>query len=114
MEMFMCSSIPDAAQRLAALAEETLAVVDSLMRDDATSDVADRAVQQLVTAAAKLYARKTDAEMRHFLPVVSVNAVTPTDVAVLATEMMRVVDLNIFDLSMWASRPRYEDSGRVV
>jgi hypothetical protein len=109
----MSSSIPDAAaQRLAALAEETLALVESLMRDDATAGVADRTAQQLVTAAAKLYARKTDTEMRHFLPVVSPSDVTPTDVAVLATEMMRVVDLNIFDLSMWASRPRYDDAER--
>ena len=110
----MSLSTPDAALRLATVAEEALALVERLMRDDATSAVADRAVQQLVTAAAKLYARKTDTEMRHFLPVVAANAVTPTDVAVLATEMMRVVDLNIFDLSMWASRPRYDDAERTV
>jgi hypothetical protein len=111
----MSSSKPDAAaQRLAALAEEALALVEGMMRDDATSSVADRTVQQLVTAATKLYTRKTDAEMRHFLPVVSASAVTATDVAVLTTEMMRVVDLNIFDLSMWASRPRYDDAERAV
>jgi hypothetical protein len=109
----MSSLTPDAAaQRLAVLAEEALALVERLMRDDATSAVADRTAQQLVTAATRLYARKTDTEMRHFLPVVSAADVTPTDVAVLATEMMRVVDLNIFDLSMWASRPRYDDAGR--
>ena len=110
----MSLSTPDAALRLATVAEEALALVEGLMRDDATSVVADRAVQQLVTAAAKLYARKTDTEMRHFLPVVAANAVTPTDVAVLTTEMMRVVDLNIFDLSMWASRPRYDEAERPV
>ena len=106
----MSSSTPDAAARLSAVAAEALELVDSLMRDDVTADVADHAVQQLVTAATRLYARKTDAEMRHFLPVASANAVSPTDVAVLATEMMRAVDLNIFDLSMWASRPRYDDA----
>ena len=85
------------------------------MRDDATARRRrPRRSQQLVTAAARLYARKTDTEMRHFLPVVSPTAVTPTDVAVLATEMMRVVDLNIFDLSMWASRPRYDEAERAV
>ena len=111
----MSSSTPDeAARRLADLAEEALALVEGLMRDDATVGVADRTAQQLLTAAAKLYARKTDAEMRHFLPVVSPADVTPTDVAVLATEMMRVVDLNIFDLSMWASRPRYDEAERPV
>jgi hypothetical protein len=106
------SRADEAALRLAALAEETLALVESLLGDEATSAVADRTAQQLVTAAARLYARKTDAEMRHFSPVVAPTAVTPTDVAVLATEMMRVVDLNIFDLSMWASRPRYDDVQR--
>jgi hypothetical protein len=109
----MSSSTPDpAALRLAVLAEEAAALVARLMRDDATADVADRTAQQLLTAAIRLYARKTDTEMRHFLPVVSPSDVTPTEVAVLATEMMRVVDLNIFDLSMWASRPRYDDAER--
>jgi hypothetical protein len=109
----MSSSTPDqAALRLAVLAEEAMALVARLMRDDATADVADRTAQQLLTAAIRLYARKTDTEMRHFLPVVSPSDVTPTEVAVLATEMMRVVDLNIFDLSMWASRPRYDDAER--
>ncbi len=111
----MSSSTPDeAARRLAELAAEAVALVEHLMRDDATAGVADRTAQQLLTAAARLYARKTDAEMRHFPPVVSPTDVTPTDVAVLATEMMRVVDLNIFDLSMWASRPRYDEAERPV
>jgi hypothetical protein len=111
----MSSSTPDeAAHRLAELAAEALALVEHLMREDATAAVADRTVQQLLTAAARLYARKTDAEMRHFPPVASPTDVTPTDVAVLATEMMRVVDLNIFDLSMWASRPRYDEAERPV
>jgi len=108
------STADEAALRLAALAEETLKLTESLQRDEATSIVADRTVQQLVTAAARLYACKADTEMRHFSPVVAPTAVTPTDVAVLATEMMRVVDLNIFDLSMWASRPRYDDVERPV
>jgi len=32
--------------------------------------------------------------------------ISATDVAVLTVELMHVVDLNLFDLSMWASRPR--------
>ena len=111
----MSSSTHDAtARRLAALAEEALALTESLMQDEAAAAVADRTAQQLVTAAAKLYARKVDAERRHFSPVIAPNAVSPTDVAVLATEMMRVVDLNIFDLSMWASRPRYDEAAPVA
>ncbi len=111
----MSSSTHDAlAQRLAALAEEALALTESLMQDEAAAAVADRTAQQLVTAAAKLYARKVDAERRHFPPVTAPNALSPTDVAVLATEMMRVVDLNIFDLSMWASRPRYDEAAPVA
>jgi hypothetical protein len=111
----MSSSTHDAAaRRLAALAEEALALTESLMRCGAVADVTDQTAQQLVTAAAKLYAGKTDAERRHFPPVTAPNAVSPTDVAVLATEMMRAVDLNIFDLSMWASRPRYDDAKPVA
>jgi sulfur transfer complex TusBCD TusB component (DsrH family) len=111
----MSSSTHEAAAlRLAALAEEVSALTEQLMQDDAVSAVADRTAQQLVTASARLYARKTDVEMRHFSPVTAPGAVSPTDVAVLATEMMRAVDLNIFDLSMWASRPRYDETKPVA
>src|ERR1700759_695608 len=70
MEISMSSSTHDTAvQRLAALAKEALALTESLMQDEAASRVADRTAQQLVTAAAKLYARKVDAERRYFPPV---------------------------------------------
>jgi hypothetical protein len=35
------------------------------------------------------------------------DAVTPTDAAVMVTELLQAVNLNLFDLSMWATgRPR--------
>jgi hypothetical protein len=67
-------------------------------------------VQKLLTAASKLYARKLDVEDRIFLPVISRQALTATEVAQTACELMRAADLNPFDLAMWFSRPRPEDA----
>ena len=40
------------------------------------------------------------------VPVSKSPATTPTEVVVVASEMIRVVDLNPFDLSMWYRRAR--------
>ncbi|MBR0654241.1 hypothetical protein [Plastoroseomonas arctica] len=75
--------------------------------------VSDETIQALLTAGLRLYAWKVEQQQRHFLPITTRNAVTPTDVAVTVTELLRAVNLNLFDLSMWADRPRYsaDDTG---
>ena len=85
-----------------------LALVEAALADGRTAEVPDAAVQRLFAAALRLHARKTDEEQRHFAPIAPDAAVSTTDVAVAVTELLRAADLNLFDLSMWASRPRYE------
>lgn len=101
----MSSSSPDpAAARLADAAQEVLTLAERALAADATATINDETVQQLLTAATRLFAHKIENEQRYFLPLTSRDAVTPTDAAVLITEMMRAVNLNLFDLSMWAGR----------
>lgn len=71
--------------------------------------VSELAIQQLLAAAVRLYANKMDTENRYFSPVRDDSGLTVTDVAVVATELLRSVDLSLFDLSMWASRPREDE-----
>jgi hypothetical protein len=100
----MSSSTPDAPARLQALAQEVTALADAALAAERTADIPDEAVQKLLTAATRLFAHKIENEQRYFLPLTSRDAATPTEAAVLITEMMRAVNLNLFDLSMWAGR----------
>ncbi len=104
----MSSSRPEAspAERLAAAAEAVLSTAEQALADDETAAISDATVQQLLTAGTRLFARKIEREARYFSPLTGRDAITPTDAAVLVTELLQAVDLNLFDLSMWAGRPR--------
>jgi hypothetical protein len=69
-------------------------------------DVTDETIQTLITVAVKLFSGKIDASQTTFSPVRAGADLTATEVAVLTVELMHAVNLNLFDLSMWASRPR--------
>lgn len=69
-----------------------------------TADVSDDTVRALLTAGARLYARKVDEEGRDFPPVTDPGAMNATEVAVTVTALLRVADLNLFDLAMWTNR----------
>lgn len=86
------------AMSFAAAARKALASGDH-------SSISDAALEAVMTAAVKLYAAR--AELRPDPPPpLAEREVTPTEVVVAACEMIRVVDLNPFDLSMWYRRAR--------
>ncbi|MDA2933717.1 hypothetical protein MYX82_05185 [Acidobacteria bacterium AH-259-D05] len=67
----------------------------------------DETVQQLMTAAVKLFAAKVEMEERFFSPVLqTTDVVTPTEAVVTVSEILRAVNLNPFDLAMWFNRQR--------
>lgn len=94
------------AARLEAAAREAFAAAEQALAEASTADISDAAVQQLLTAGTRLFARKVEQERRYFLPLTAPDAATPTDAAMMVTELLRTVNLNLFDLSMWAGRPR--------
>ena len=60
------------------------------------ASISDSELEAVLTAAVKLYAAR--AELRQELPPpLTEKEVTPTEVVVVASEMIRVVDLNPFD-----------------
>lgn len=98
----MSSSIAE----LEALSAQALAIADAAISGERTREISDEAVQQLITAGARLFALKVEHERRYFSPLTSPEALTATEAATIVTEILRAVNLNLFDLSMWASRPR--------
>jgi hypothetical protein len=89
---------------LAALAEAALAQSLKRLENNETADVSDETVQALLTAGARLYARKVDVEGRRFSPVREPGVMNATDVAVTVTALLQAADLNLFDLAMWTNR----------
>jgi hypothetical protein len=88
------------------IADDLFDAVEQALADEAAGSVSDEAVQKIMTAVVKLYHRKSTAEGRAFLPVVSEQALTPTEAVQSACELIRAVNLNPFDLALWYSRPR--------
>ena len=78
--------------------------------DHQASRVSDEAVAKIMTAAIKLYAAKSDGELRTFRPVLG-NAdevVTPTEALTVVTEVLRALRLGPMEFGLW-SRRRPED-----
>lgn len=103
-------SEPDPADALSRSAADALRAADALLAAGRAGEVPDEVVQSLLEAGTRLFARKVDEEQRHFPPVSGPGVLTPTDVAVTVSELLRAVDLNLFDLAMWANRARPDEN----
>ena len=66
--------------------------------------VSDAELERVLTAAVRLSAAKVDLDNKPIRPVTA-EKLTPTDVVVSVTGMIRAVGLNLWDLSMWFQRP---------
>jgi hypothetical protein len=67
--------------------------------------LSDDDIAQVLTAAVRLYAARAEIRDEYPPPLVR-EKVTATDVAITVSEMVRIADLNMFDLSMWHGRTR--------
>ena len=65
--------------------------------------IASDDVARAMTAIVKLYAANADTVARPPAPVTADN-VTPTEVVLVVSEMLRAVDISLFDLAMWYRR----------
>ena len=94
-----------ATEQLSPAAAAVVAQAQQALRDDNHASLSDRDIQAVMTAAVRLYAARAEAT-RTVPPPLDEAEVSPTEVVVVASEMIRVVDLNPFDLSMWYRRGR--------
>jgi hypothetical protein len=90
----------------AVIAEFVAAARRDLAQPEA-GEIADADLAKAMTATVRLYAARVEARDK-FPPLIDTDEATATDVAVVASELIRAVDMNSFDLSMWYGRPRKE------
>jgi hypothetical protein len=67
--------------------------------------VSDADLERIMTAAVRLYAAKADAEPPKGRPITP-EKVTPTDIVVTVSDLVRSVGLNLWDVSMWFNRTK--------
>jgi hypothetical protein len=93
----------DGAATEPSLAMDARRILDDVRRildDERVAEVPDEAVQDLLLAAVRLFSAKRD--LGSPLEAFPADAVTATDVAVTAVAMTKVVNLELFELALWA------------
>jgi len=68
-----------------------------------TGAIASQDVGRAMTAIVKLYAAKAEAEGALPVPFCA-DRVTPTEVVLVVCEMLRALNISLFDLAMWYRR----------
>jgi len=66
--------------------------------------ISDRALQDVLTAAVKVYAAKVERRGHDVAPFPP-GTVTATETVVTACGLIRAADLNMFDVAIWFHRP---------
>lgn len=64
--------------------------------------VSDATLERVMTAAVKLYAAKAETEPG--MQPVTPSEVTPTEIVVTVSDLIRAAGLNLWDVSMWFNR----------
>jgi hypothetical protein len=71
--------------------------------------VSDGDLERVLTAAVRLYAAKADTDTPP-AQAITPSAVTPTDVVVTVSDLIRAAGLNLWDVSMWFNRKKGQGS----
>lgn len=79
--------------------EELYRQTDTILASGGIEAVDDLAIQRLLTLSVKLYVAKR--QQGHDLSPFSGESVTATDVVVTAMGMLKAVNLDVFELSLW-------------
>ncbi len=87
-----------------ALGGEFVAAAEHALQSGELDRVSDTDLERVMTAAVRLYAAKAEADEPP--AVVTAEQVTPTDIVVTVSALIRAVGLNLWDLSMWFNRAK--------
>jgi hypothetical protein len=89
----------------ASLGEDFVAAAERALSSGQPGQVSDADLERVMTAAVRLYAAKVDADMAPAQPITP-SAVTPTDIVVTVSDLIKSAGLNLWDLSMWFNRDK--------
>jgi hypothetical protein len=87
-----------------AMTAEFCAEARTALKRGTPDAISDRALQQVLTAAVKIYAAKVERRGHDVAPFAP-GSVTATETVVTACGMIRAADLNMFDVAIWFHRP---------
>jgi hypothetical protein len=73
-------------------------------REDGSSSVSEGDLVAVMTAAVRLYARRAEDAEGALAPPIDAGALSTTEVLTAACEMIRAVNVNMFDVQLWFSR----------
>jgi hypothetical protein len=74
----------------------------ALTADGALNDVDPRAMQQLIAAVVREYAKRADSPGGYF-PIVPTSTITATDAMIVSSALLKVVNIAVFELGLWQS-----------
>jgi hypothetical protein len=92
------------ARKPAGKANDFCAVARDALKRGEPDAISDRELQQVLTAAVKVYAAKVERRGHDVAPFPR-GTVTATETVVTACGLIRAADLNMFDVAIWFHRP---------
>jgi hypothetical protein len=92
-----------AEPKAAAIGEDFVAAAERALESGKLDGVPDAELERVLTAAVRLYAAKAETDQPPTTPITP-SSVTPTDVVVTASALIRAAGLNLWDVSMWFNR----------
>jgi hypothetical protein len=87
------------------LGDDFVAAAERALSSGDPAQVADAELERVLTAAVRLYAAKTESDKPPVQPITPAN-VTPTDIVVTVSDMIKAAGLNLWDVSMWFNRDK--------
>ena len=90
--------------RAGALGGDFIEAAERALASGKLDGVSDAELERVMTAAVRLYAAKAEADEPP--AVVTPEHITPTDVVVTVSALIRAAGLNLWDLSMWFNRSK--------
>ena len=88
-----------------ALGDDFVEAAEHALSSGRLDQISDAELEAVMTAAVRLYAAKAEASDMNVQPVAA-ERVTPTDIVVTVSALIRAVGLNLWDLSMWFNREK--------
>ena len=83
--------------------DDFVAAAEHALSSGELGRVSDAELERVMTAAVRLYAAKAETDTPPAAPITPAS-VTPTDVVVTVSDMIRAAGLNLWDVSMWFNR----------
>jgi hypothetical protein len=87
------------------LGDDFVEAAERALSSGQPGQVSDADVERVLTAAVRLYAAKTESDKPPAQPITP-QAVTPTDIVVTVSDMIKAAGLNLWDVSMWFNRTK--------